>query len=132
MRLNFAPPLLAALVIAPAVVHAQGPNSKKNRTTASAGIVVSVSVFSSAEKKALSDYYVRHPVRAKPLPPGVAKNLGRGKPLPPGIAKTRLPPDASKALPPRQDGAEIVIFGDKVVLLAASGLVIDILEGILG
>lgn len=102
-------------------------------TSASAGIsaTVSVSIFSSAEKRAITDYYTKHPAGAKPLPPGIAKNLGRGKPLPPGIAKTRLPADAQKSMPPRKDGTEIAIFGDKVVLLEASGLVVDILEGVL-
>jgi len=130
MRLNVALPFLAALVITPAVVDAQAPN-KKNADKPTAGVVVSVSVFSSAEKKALSDYYAKHPTGAKPLPPGIAKNLGRGKPLPPGITKTGLPSNAARALPPRKDGTEIAIFGDKVVLLEASGLVVDILEGVL-
>lgn len=99
--------------------------------TAEVSATVSVSVFSSAEKRALTDYYAKHPATAKPLPPGIAKNLGRGKPLPPGIAKTRLPADAQKSLPARKDGSEITIFGDKIVLLEASGLVVDILSDIL-
>ncbi|MDH5282778.1 MAG: hypothetical protein OEW80_02735 [Gemmatimonadota bacterium] len=99
--------------------------------TAEVSASVSVSVFSTAEKRALTDYYAKHPAGAKPLPPGIARNLGRGKPLPPGIAKTRLPADAQKSLPPREDGAQITIFGDKIVLLEASGLVVDILSDIL-
>ena len=63
------------------------------------------------------------------LPPGIVKKLARGKPLPPGIAKRSLPQDLVVELPER-DGFEITIFGDRVVLLEASGLVVDILTGI--
>ena len=123
------------LVAGSAMAQESAGKKGKPATVASAstGIsaTVSVSIFSSAEKRAITDYYTRHPAGAKPLPPGIARNLGRGKPLPPGIAKTRLPADAQQTLPPRKDGTEIAIFGDKVVLLEASGLVVDILSDIL-
>jgi hypothetical protein len=125
------------LVAGSAVAQESGKRKDKPVSVAtataevSASVSVSVSVFSSAEKRALTDYYAKHPAGAKPLPPGIAKNLGRGKPLPPGIAKTRLPADAQKSLPRREDGAQITIFGDKIVLLEASGLVVDILSDIL-
>jgi hypothetical protein len=125
------------MLVMPSLLTAQGSGKKKDKpatvssTSADISATVSVSIFSSAEKRAITDYYTRHPAGAKPLPPGIAKNLGRGKPLPPGIAKTRLPADAQQTLPPRKDGTEIAIFGDKVVLLEASGLVVDILSDIL-
>jgi len=125
------------MLVMPGLGMAQGSGKKKDTpttvtsTSAEISATVSISIVSSAEKRAISDYYARHPAGAKPLPPGIAKNLGRGKPLPPGIAKTRLPADAQKSLPPRRDGTEIAIFGDKVVLLEASGLVVDILHDIL-
>jgi hypothetical protein len=129
--------MTGTMLLLPGSVMAQESGRKKDKpatvASASTGIsaTVSVSVFSSAEKRALTDYYAKHPAGAKPLPPGIAKNLARGKPLPPGIAKTRLPVDAKQALPPRRDGAEITIFGDRIVLLEASGLVVDVLAGIL-
>ena len=125
------------LLVMPGLLMARGSGKKKDTpatvssTSAEISATVSVSIFSTAEKRAITDYYTRHPAGAKPLPPGIAKNLRRGKPLPPGIAKNRLPADAQKSLPPRRDGTEITIFGDKVVLLEASGLVVDILDGIL-
>jgi hypothetical protein len=125
------------LLLTPGSAGAQEGGRKKDRTTmvASASTSVSatmaVSVFTSAEKRALTDYFGRHPAGAKPLPPGIAKNLARGKPLPPGIARTRLPARAEDAMPPRKDGSQITIFGDRIVLLEASGLVVDVLTGIL-
>ena len=63
----------------------------------------------------------------KPLPPGVAKNLGRGKPLPPGIAKKAVPSPMLKHLP-RHGGYEWRVVGSDLVLVAiASGVVADVL-----
>ena len=85
--------------------------------------------FSTAERTAIAAYFSAHPQEVRPLPPGIAKNLERGKPLPPGIAKQRIPPQLQEELPTRE-GFEITIFGDRIVLLEASGLVVDVLEGI--
>ncbi|MGD2135864.1 MAG: anti-virulence regulator CigR family protein [Gemmatimonadales bacterium] len=85
--------------------------------------------FTRAEREAIAAYFEAHPQEARPLPPGIARNLERGKPLPPGIAKRRLPDDLQQQLPERE-GFEITIFGDRIVLLEASGLVVDILEGV--
>jgi hypothetical protein len=50
--------------------------------------------FSSKEVSLINEFFRNYHVDkkggkkgAKPLPPGIAKNLARGKPLPPGIAK---------------------------------------------
>ena len=88
--------------------------------------------FTTAEQEAIQTYFASHRHEAKPLPPGVAKNLQRGKKLPPGIAKRQLPAELAEELPPRESDAkvEISIFGDRIVLLEASGLVIDILEDV--
>ena len=131
MRVARALIVAGVLILVPGIIAAQESDKKKDKASSSISATISASVFSSAEKKAITDYYAKHPAGAKPLPPGIAKNLSRGKPLPPGIAKTRLPADALKSVPPRKDGSEITIFGDKVVLLQASGLVVDILEGVL-
>jgi hypothetical protein len=51
--------------------------------------------------------------------------------LPPGIAKKQIPADLKARLPSRV-GVEVTIFGDRIVLLEASGVVVDILDGIFG
>ena len=116
---------LALLAIAPSVDAQQ---SRQAEQIASAQVSVSVG-FSTAERRIVTDYFAEHRFDAKPLPPGIAKNLARGKPLPPGIAKQRVPDALRTQLPPRT-GVEISIVGDRIVLLEASGLVVDILEGI--
>lgn len=67
---------------------------------------------------------------AKPLPPGIAKNLARGKPLPPGIQKTRMPHAFVEGLP-RHAGYEWRQAGADLVLVATATLVVsDILQGV--
>lgn len=85
--------------------------------------------FSVAERQIVAEFFAtnRHEVEA--LPPGIARNLARGKRLPPGIAKRQIPSALQVQLPTRV-GVEVSIFGDRIVLLEASGLVVDILEGI--
>ena len=85
--------------------------------------------FTAAERDIIVKYYAAHPYRARALPPGIAKNLARGKPLPPGIAKRALPAALVTQLP-RRTGLEVTIFGDRIVLLEASGVVVDVLEGV--
>lgn len=88
--------------------------------------------FSQVERETIRAFFASHRHEAKPLPPGIAKNLQRGKALPPGIAKQQLPAVLVEQLPPRDAEAkvEISIFGDRIVLLEASGLVVDILEDV--
>lgn len=85
--------------------------------------------FSSAERQIIVEFFRDHPYEAQSLPPGIAKNLARGKPLPPGIAKKQIPTGLQARLRVRT-GFEVSIFGDRIVLLEASGLVVDVLEGI--
>ena len=67
---------------------------------------------------------------AKPLPPGIQKNLARGKPLPPGIAKKQLPGPFINQLP-HHPGYEWRQAGADLVLVVSGSLVIsDILEGV--
>lgn len=69
-------------------------------------------------------------VGAKPLPPGIAKNLARGKPLPPGIAKRYSDPLVLPYLP-RVDGHEWHQVGRDLVLVAiGTYLVVEILEAV--
>ncbi len=86
--------------------------------------------FSAAERQIIFDFFTEHHYETQGLPPGIAKNLARGKPLPPGIAKKQIPAKLQARLPVRV-GFEISIFGNRIVLLEASGLVVDILEGVL-
>jgi hypothetical protein len=121
-----APFLLAAIAIAllaPAVGAQQGRKPKEDQARPPAA------TFSAAEREAIAAYFAAHSHEVRPLPPGTARNLARGKRLPPGIAKRQLPADLQEQLAARE-GFEITIFGDRIVLLEASGLVVDILEGI--
>jgi hypothetical protein len=68
--------------------------------------------FSSKEVSLINEFFRNYHVDkkggkkgAKPLPPGIAKNLARGKPLPPGIAKRTLPRELIVQLPPVEDGS---------------------------
>ncbi len=114
---------LAALMVPPSA-RAQGRRGARQPATATVTVT-----FTATERQVILKYYAAHPYVAKPLPPGIAKNLARGKPLPPGIAKRALPPGLVAQMP-RRTGVEITIFGDRIVLLQASGLVVDVLENV--
>lgn len=119
---------LSALVLAPSAAG-QGRRGRPRPAQApAAGAAVSVT-FTAAERDAIVRYYAAHPYQARALPPGIAKNLARGKPLPPGIAKRALPEELVAQLP-RRSGLEVTIFGDRIVLLQASGVVADVLVGV--
>jgi hypothetical protein len=100
--------------------------------TAIAGTSV---VFSKDEIAIIQDYYSKHPgdsgqpngkkSKAKPLPPGIAKNLARGKPLPPGIAKRYLPSDLVRMLPPVYPGYERIVVDGRVLLVDIATQVIQ-------
>ncbi len=115
---------LALSLLLPGAGQAQQPD--RSRPGKDNGPPAVTAGFTARERQILADYFSRHRTPVKPLPPGIAKNLARGKPLPPGIAKQRLPSDLLRQLPPRQ-GFEIAVVGDRVVLLEARGLVVDIL-----
>jgi hypothetical protein len=69
-------------------------------------------------------------VGAKPLPPGIQKNLARGKPLPPGIAKQTLPKSLSARLPV-VDGHDWVRIGTELVLVGiATNLVAQVIHNV--
>ena len=69
-------------------------------------------------------------VGAKPLPPGIQKNLARGKPLPPGIAKQRLPQSLSVRLPV-VDGHDWIRIGTELVLVGiATNLVAQVIHNV--
>lgn len=118
---------VSALLLLPAPVAAQqGKKAKAQGPT----IDVAVSAgFSASERRIITEYFADQRYDHQTLPPGIAKNLARGKPLPPGIAKRQLPEGLAMRLPLRT-GVEVAIFGDRIVLLEASGLVVDVLAGV--
>jgi hypothetical protein len=69
-------------------------------------------------------------IGAKPLPPGIQKNLARGKPLPPGIAKQALPWSLSARLPV-VDGHDWIRIGTELVLVGiATNLVAQVIHNV--
>lgn len=69
-------------------------------------------------------------VGAKPLPPGIAKNLARGKPLPPGIARQSVPSGVVARLP-RIDGYDWVRIGTTLVLVGVATQIVEaVIDGV--
>lgn len=122
---------LAAFSLAPsAAAQARGRRQAPERPATQSQEKASVTVqFTASDRDRILKYFTAHPFKAKPLPPGIAKNLARGKPLPPGIAKRRLPA-ALVAQLPRRPGVEITIAGDRLVLLNDRGIVLDIMVNV--
>ncbi len=101
-------------------------------------------LFSVAEKRIINEFFGVKPgikvkqKKAKPgrsggMPPGIAKRLARHGTLPPGLAKRDLPPGLASRLPPTKFGQRRYIVGNDVVLIvAATGLILDVLEGVFG
>ena len=103
-------------------------------------------VFSAAEKRIINDYFGRVGTvkvkrrkgkgisgRSGGSPPGLAKHLERHGTLPPGLAKRDLPPGLASRLPSTRPGLGRFIVGSDVVLIeTATGLILDILEGVFG
>jgi len=69
-------------------------------------------------------------VGAKPLPPGIQKNLARGKPLPPGIAKQSLPYALSARLPVVVDHDWVRIGTELVLIGIATNLVAQVIHNV--
>jgi hypothetical protein len=68
---------------------------------------------------------------ARPLPPGIAKNLARGKPLPPGLARQQVSTDLAAVLP-RVAGHEWQQVGTNLILIqAGTALVAEIIRDVL-
>jgi hypothetical protein len=68
---------------------------------------------------------------ARPLPPGIAKNLARGKPLPPGIAKRQPAPRLLQVLPRVSGHHWLEVGRDLVLVEIASEIVRDIVRDVL-
>lgn len=71
--------------------------------------------------------------RRDELPPGLELQVERFGTLPPGLAKRDLPYDLERLLPRRAAGLSRKIVDSDVVLIEeATGLVLDVIEGVLG
>jgi len=125
---------VAALSLGAAGAYADPPahagkGGKKGGDHSTTDISIHADIrFGVDETRLIRDYFGTHRMEPQSLPPGIAKNLARGKPLPPGIAKRYLPGDLRGRLP-HYDGYERLIVGDDVLLIAAAtGIIVDILE----
>lgn len=86
--------------------------------------------FGAQDSVVIRDWRGANPGWApRPLPPGQMRQLARGRPLPPGIARQALPPGLVSQLPV-YPGYSYAMIGTSVVLLSASGIVVDILAGL--
>lgn len=130
LRITLATALAALSLASSAAAQGRGrPKPQEKRAKQSSG-AVNVSVqFTVGERDVIAKYFAAHPYQAKPLPPGIAKNLARGKPLPPGIAKRGVPAALVAQLPQRS-GVTINIVGDRLVLLDTHGIVLDIMVNV--
>ena len=115
------------------VVHGTAPSEAQAQESGNAQVRATVGVVLPGEAKVeIRDYYASHPVpQARPLPPGIRKNLARGKPLPPGIAKRAAPADLrSRVQVP--SGYELVEVGVDVLLVEVATQVIhDVLMDVI-
>lgn len=106
-----------------------GPETHHSGDSLNLGVTIR---FGADEAQTITDYYRGRPAPSS-LPPGIAKNLARGKPLPPGIAKKYLPSDLTARLPRLDDRYLRIVAGRDVLLIeAGSGLILDVLRGVLG
>ncbi|WP_449219750.1 anti-virulence regulator CigR family protein [Tistrella mobilis] len=114
--------------------HHRGPDQDDrrydHRHDDRAPALINVNIITGDERRIITDYVGHHHGQFgyEPLPPGIARNLARGKPLPPGIAKKRLPPPLYDRLP-RREGYEWIQAGRDILLIAAAtGVIVDILN----
>jgi hypothetical protein len=135
--------LVAAALVMPtsAVAGGKGNKGKKSHGAPAEQVHVeqAVSVLITATERAIILGYLDHHwstlpaplATAKPLPPGIAKKVARGGSLPPGIAKRYLPNDLLVQLPPRPGYQWVVVGTDVLLIAAATGIIVDILEDVL-
>jgi len=123
---------ISLLILDPGSAEAQkkGKGPKAERAPAPE-MVVEVS-FSTFEREQIIHFYSENRMReAKPLPPGIRRNLARGKPLPPGIAKQVLPEDLVAVLPVREGYRRIQVGLDVLLVEVATGIIHDVLTDVI-
>jgi Ni/Co efflux regulator RcnB len=82
-------------------------------------------------KKGKSDEMPPGLAKKENLPPGLQKQLQKNGTLPPGLAKRDLPSGLEGRLPKRKGQKRLIVGNDVVLIERATGLVLDILEGVL-
>jgi len=124
MKTRLAVAAIAGILVAGLAGEAAAQGRGKAKSKAKDDVTVTV-VFRDNDRVTFRDYFRTHNIAAKPLPPGIAKNVARGKPLPPGIAKRSFPAGLV-SLAPRHPGVTFYIVGDTVVAVRG-GSIIDLL-----
>lgn len=101
----------------------QGPAASPGR-----GPAVGPPPLPTPDRARIQAWYRANPgFVARPLPPGIMRQLARGRPLPPGIARQVAPPGLL-ALLPSYPGHGWYVVGTAVVLVdLATGVVRDLL-----
>ncbi len=110
-----------------------GAEAQERGNRGKPGPSVEVSVSLGADvTSSIREFYADRPASgAKPIPPGIRRNLARGKPLPPGIAKTRAPASLVSVLS-IPSGFEIVEVGLDVLLVeTATAVIHDVLMDVI-
>ncbi|MDX1423909.1 MAG: anti-virulence regulator CigR family protein [Kiloniellales bacterium] len=92
------------------------------------------SLITAAERAIIGDYIDSNRgafAGAQALPPGIARKVARGGALPPGIAKKTLPGGLLDRLPERPGQEWRVVGVDLLIVEIATGVVVDVLKGVL-
>lgn len=110
-------PILLTLVIAPGTLQSQVSERLRHKDRAATLTEVEIAI--------IRDWYTgaRAP---KPLPRGQLQRLEVGKPLPRGIIRTRLDPQLAGKLPARESSRVVVLLGDRIGLVDAAGILLDL------
>lgn len=135
--------------------HKTERNDARDADAADTGKAIAGAVFSELERRMICDYFkaiscgadgrnesmdenIKRKTALPPpglakrdaLPPGLEKQVQRNGKLPPGLQKRGLPEDLAGRLPRRGDAYErIIVDADVLLIQAATGIVLDILEG---
>jgi len=106
----------------------QGGGPGRGQGQGPGGPAVAVTPLGPAYRPRIQGWYVSTPgFTARPLPPGIMRQLARDRPLPPGIARQAAPPGLLGILP-RYPGHAWYMVGTAVVLVdLATGIVRDLL-----
>ncbi len=64
------------------------------------------------------------------LPPGLQKQLEKNGTLPPGLEKRRLPQDLERKLKRRWDEEAVIVDDDVLLVMKATGVIIDIIKDV--
>ncbi len=129
-KMGYVAILMAAMVVSGPLAQAKNDKAKGGQKAGVAGSAQTASLVNPGltaadARKILSAFQLP---AAKPLPPGIAKNLARGKPLPPGIAKKNLGANILKELP-YYEGYEWLQVGlDLILVTTGSKTIAKVLE----